>query len=256
MAWIEGLRGVLCDVDGTLLHGEEAVPGAAGFLDRLRTRGIAFRLTTNTTRRPRRAIAEALARAGIACEAEEVVVPARLARRRILDSGRRRALLLVPEASLEDFDGVVPDEEAPDWAVIGDLGRGFTFDRLNRAFLALRQGAGFIALHKNPWWHAGPAGAVLDAGAFVAGLEYATGREAEVVGKPSRGFFDLALVELGFAPEDVLVVGDDPVNDAAGGRAAGCRTALVRTGRPEAGDGAPSDVEPDLVVRSVVDLAP
>ncbi len=256
MAWVEAARGVLCDVDGTLLEGEEAAPGAAEFLGRLRERGIAFRVATNTTRRPAREVAAALRRAGIACESAEVVLPARLARRKILDSGRPRAILLVPEACLEDLQGVVPVEEGADWVVVGDLGRGFTFDRLNRAFVALREGAGFLALHKNPWWLSPERTALLDAGAFVAALECASGRTAEVVGKPSPAFFGLAVAEIGLRPDEVLVVGDDPVNDAAGGRAAGLRTALVRpAGRPRTRhEGAP--MEADLVVGSLADLVP
>lgn len=256
MAWVEGVRAVLCDVDGTLLEGEEAAPGAAEFFGRLRERGIAFRVATNTTRRPARDVVAALARAGIPCGRAEVVLPALVARRKILESGRRRAILLVPEACLEDLDGVVPVEESPDWVVVGDLGRGFTFDRLNRAFASLRDGAGFLALHKNPWWLSPEREALLDAGAFVAALEYASGRTAEVVGKPARAFFDLAVAELGLRPQEVLVVGDDPVNDAVGGRAAGLMTALVRAAGRQATRGGAVPAAPDLVVGSLSELFP
>jgi HAD superfamily hydrolase (TIGR01458 family) len=248
------IRGVLLDVDGTLLDGERAVPGAAGALRRLRHRGIPFRLTTNTTRRPRSAIAAALREAGIDVAREEVVVPASLARLRILGSGRTRALLLVPDASLEDFEGVVPDEDRPDWVVMGDMGRAFTFERLNDAFRRVREGARLLALHKNRFWYAGERdGLVLDAGAFVAAVEFASGAAAEVVGKPSRAFFDLALEDLGVPPAQVLVVGDDAETDVAGGAAAGCRTALVRTGKGASG-AIPAGARPDLVLGSVADL--
>jgi len=254
MAWIEGVRGLLLDVDGTLLQGEDPIPGAAEAVERLRRAGYPFRLTTNTTRRPRRAVAEALAKSGIPVREHEVIAPSVLARRRILESGRPRAALLVPEASRIDFDGVVVDDERPDWVVVGDLGSAFTWETVNRAFSQLRAGAALLALHKNRFWFAGHRGVLIDAGAFVAGLEYAAGIEAEVVGKPSRPFFELSLAELGLTAREVLVVGDDPANDCVGGAAAGCRTALVRTGKWSEEEMARSGARPDLLLASVADL--
>ena len=190
-------RGVLFDVDGTLLSNDEPIAGAAETIERLRARGIPFRIGTNTTRRPRSAVAAVLGRGGIRVTIEEVLNPAVLARRRILDSGRTRAALLVPPGAREDFAGVIEDAERPDWIVLGDLGRGFTFEVLNRAYHGLRGGARLIALHKNRVWNNGVDGVVLDAGPYVAALEYAAGVEAELVGKPSRLFFELAVAEIG-----------------------------------------------------------
>lgn len=255
---IRPFRGALIDVDGTLLSGDHAIPGAAEALDSLRARHIPFRITTNTTRRPRSAIAAALGRAGIRVEPGEIVIPASLARRLILDSGRPRAALLIPEESKADLDGVVEVRAAPDWVVVGDLGPGFTFERLNEAFLWLgggaAAGAGLIALHKNRFWHAGGEGMVLDAGPFVAALEYATGVVAEVVGKPSPAFFELALRELGLAGPDVICVGDSLENDCIGAARAGCRTILVRTGLFSEEALARAEVVPEAVVDSIARL--
>jgi HAD superfamily hydrolase (TIGR01458 family) len=260
MTWVDGVRGVLLDVDGTLLQADRALPGAARAVERLRARGIPFRLTTNISRRPRAATAAILRREGIGVEDREVLVPAVLARRRILDSGRRRAAFLLPPEALADFDGVIEDGERPDWVVVGDLGRDFTWERLNRAFGWIRGGARLLALHRNRFWDNGRDGIVLDAGPFVVALEYATGAEAELVGKPARGFFDLALAELGVPADGVLVVGDDLEADCAGARRAGCRAALVLTGRTRredaaGGRGRPSGAPaPDLILESVAEL--
>ena len=88
MAWIDGIRGILLDVDGTLLSGDRAIPGAAEAIERITARKIACRLITNTTRRPRREIAEVLRACGIVVDEESVLTPAVLARRRA--KGRRR----------------------------------------------------------------------------------------------------------------------------------------------------------------------
>jgi HAD superfamily hydrolase (TIGR01458 family) len=252
VAWLDGIRGVLVDVDGTLMVGDEAVPGAGAFLGRLRERGLRFRLTTNTTRMSMGAVASRLRGAGMEALPGEILAPSILARRRILDSGRTRTALLVADEARVDFSGLDHDEARPDWVVVGDLGPGFTWERLNAAFGWLRAGAGLIALQKNRYWNAGREGWVLDAGPFVCALEYAAGVVAEVVGKPSRRFFDLALADLDLPPDTVLVVGDDPETDGAGGAAAGCRTALVRTGKYSAAGPAP--FAPDLLVDSVATL--
>jgi HAD superfamily hydrolase (TIGR01458 family) len=246
--------GALIDVDGTLLLGESAIPGAPQAIARLRARGVPFLLTTNTTRRSRADVAAALTHAGIPVSQGEVIVPSALARRHILSSNRTRALLLVPESAHGDFQGVTVVEDEADWVVVADLGAGFTFERLNRAFRRLREGAGLIALHRNPWWLAGPDDPRMDAGAFVAALEYASGVTALTVGKPAPAFYALALEELGRGAADVLVVGDDVENDGRGAQEAGCRTALVRTGKPLEAGLARLPRRPDLVVDSIANL--
>lgn len=260
---ISGIRGVLIDVDGTLLAGDAAIPGAADALRHLRSRGMPFRLATNTTRRPRAAIAAVLQRAGIDVAPEEIVIPSSLACLRIVRSGLRRAALLIPETAKVDLPGVEEVDTSPDWVVVGDLGRGFTFDLLNRAFSWLGSGTPgqtrLLALHKNRYWHAGDEGLVLDAGPFVAALEYATGVEAEIVGKPSPAFFELALADLGIGElsmraADVLCVGDSLPNDCLGAAAIGCRTALVKTGIFDSDALAQAPAKPDYVLESIAQL--
>ncbi len=253
---ISGIAGLIVDVDGTLLVHDRAVPGAAERLAAWTRRGIPYRVVTNTTRRARSATAAVLRGAGLAVSDESVLQPAVLARRLILDSGRVRAGLLVPEDVRADLAGVEEDSRSPDWVVVGDLGPGFGFDVLNQALRWLRSGARLLALHKNPCWQPSPEqGWVLDAGAFVAALEYGAGVAAEVVGKPSPAFFRLALRDLGLEADRVLVVGDDLENDARGGASMGCRTALVRTGKFQGASSELAGFAPDLVLDSVADLA-
>ena len=257
MAWIPEARGVLMDVDGTLLLGDAAAPGAAAVLRNLRAARIPFRLTTNTTRKSRAAVARSLRDVGIEVADTEVLAPSILARRRILESGRQRALLLVTDDAASDFEGVESTHDShADWVVVGDLGPGFTWEILNRAFHALRSGARLLALQKNRSWHAGPSGILMDAGPFVAALEYAADTQAEILGKPSRAFFELALEVLGLESAHVLVVGDDIDNDGRGGAAAGCCTALVRTGKFRDAALVSSNWRPDLLLDSIGDLGP
>ena len=49
---------------------------------------------------------------------------------------------------------------------------------LARAFSEIEAGADLFCLHKNPWWQTA-RGPMLDGGAFVAALEYATRRRRD-----------------------------------------------------------------------------
>ena len=251
---LDGVRGFLFDVDGTLLVNDRAVPGAVKLIARLRARDLPFRITTNISRWPRSGIAAVLRRNGIAVEDREVLAPGILAGRRILQSGRTRAAFLLPEEGRAEFDGVTLDEDRPDWVVVGDLGRGFTWERLNRACRWVRNGARLLAFHRNRVWDNGTDGVVLDAGPFVAALEYATGTTADVIGKPDRAYFELALADLGVPAAKTLVVGDDLETDIAGGAAAGCRTALVLTGNTGREAAQSAHPRPDFIGASIADL--
>jgi ribonucleotide monophosphatase NagD (HAD superfamily) len=92
---------------------------------------------------------------------------------------------------------------------------------------------------------------MLDAGGFVAGLEYATGVEATVLGKPSPSYFAAALDALDAEPELTWLVTDDVEADVRGARLFGMRTAVVRTGkfRPETLE--TTDASPDIIVSSL-----
>jgi len=254
MGVLDGIDGILLDIDGTLVDGDRAISGTPEMIARLRAGSVPFRLSTNTTRMPRSAVVAWLAAAGIEVEPAAVFTPALLARNRILDSGRTRAALLVAPDTRSDLEGVERVESTPDWVVIGDLGAGFTWEIVNRAFGWLMGGAALLALQRNRYWRV-DGDLQIDAGPFVAALEYAAGIEAELVGKPSLRFFSLVLDDLGLPPERVLVVGDDVATDCAGGAAAGCRTALVRTGKFGAGlREDPGGPRPDLVLESAADL--
>jgi HAD superfamily hydrolase (TIGR01458 family) len=166
-----------------------------------------------------------------------------------------RIHLLVPESTHEDFEGFTITETHPDAVLVGDLGSGFTFERLNAAFCSLRSGARLVAIHRNRFWITG-SGPTLDAGPFVAALEYASGQRATLVGKPSPAFFEAASSVLGVRRETLAVVGDDFETDVCGGLAAGLRTIQVRTGKydPAVLERTSSDERPHHIVDSLAEV--
>jgi HAD superfamily hydrolase (TIGR01458 family) len=250
---LEGIEGLLLDLSGVVYVQEEAVPGAAEALEKLRANDFPVRLVTNTTMRPRRSILERLERLGIEADPSELLTPATLAARRCAEAGYESVSLVVLDELREDLEGLHESNGSVDAVIVGDLGDGWDYEVLNRAFRLLMDGADLIALQKNRYWETSE-GLSLDAGPFVSALEYATGREAEVVGKPSDTFFQLALGELGVSADRAAMVGDDVEADVGGGMDAGLAGILVRTGKYREDLVRASGIEPTATVDSIADV--
>ena len=152
---------------------------------------------------------------------------------------------------LEDIKGVLVDLDA--MVFVGDLGPAWNFNRLNGALRHIMEGPEFVALQRNRYWETGQ-GLALDAGAFVAALEYAAGRQATIVGKPSRAFFEAPAESMGVGLVDVAVVGDDIGTGVAGARACDAAVVPVPTGKFREGDLSSGSPGPDLVLDFVASL--
>ena len=94
----------------------------------------------------------------------------------------------------------------------------------------------------------------MDIGAIVTGLEYATGKKATTLGKPNKEFFQAALDDLGCSSKDVIMVGDDLINDIGGAQALGIKSVLVKTGKYRKEILEKSDIIPDAIIDSIADL--
>ncbi|MDQ8044766.1 MAG: TIGR01458 family HAD-type hydrolase [Solirubrobacteraceae bacterium] len=247
--------GLLLDIDGVLHVGDEAIPGAVDTLAKLRAAGVPLRLVTNTTSRPRAAVTDRLQRLGFDVETDDLLTPAAMAVRLCRERGYERVALITAHAlkqDLSELEAVVSPGSAVDAVIVGDLGPGFSYGVLNGAFRSLLRGADLIALQRNRYWRR-PEGLVLDAGPFIAALEYGSGVTATVVGKPSPAFFLAAVDELGLTADKVAMIGDDLEADVGGALDAGLAGILVQTGKFRADELDDSPIDPTLVIESVAD---
>ena len=250
------MRAILFDMDGVLYNAETPIDGAPEALAWVRSQRIPHLFVTNTTSRGRSVLAEKLARFGIAAAEDDILTPCEAAAEYMRGGGD--VALFVPEKGRAAFAGLPclrdDAEKGARWVVVGDLGHGWDFRTLNRAFRLLRSNpeSELVALGMTRFWLA-EDGLRLDAGPFVAALEYATGRKAVVLGKPAAAFFRAAVAKLGVAAEETVMIGDDVITDIAGAQGAGLKGVLARTGkfRPADLDGA---VKPDAVLDSVAAL--
>lgn len=220
---------------------------------RLRDEGHRLRFVTNNSTRSRAELAAELRGMGLELDDDELQTTPTAAAREL---GGRRVYALVMPAIVPDLTGVELVGDGADAVLVGGCDEGlepnqvFSYMNLARAFSELEAGADLFALHKNPWWQTA-RGPMLDGGAFVAALEYATGLDATVIGKPSASCFAAALAALDAEPELTWMITDDLDQDVRGAQLFGMRTILLRTGkfRPEALER--SSTVPDAVLSSL-----
>jgi HAD superfamily hydrolase (TIGR01458 family) len=245
--------GFLIDLDGVLYIENTVIPGAIEAVNWLRRQGYPFRFLTNTTMKSASTLIKKLTGFGIEASPAEMFSTSVVAARWLAREGISKVQLLVAEDTQKDFFDFQITAVRPQAVVMGDMGRQFNFDVLNAAFVSIKAGARLVALQKNRFWRT-ETGPALDAGAWVAALEYAAEVEAELIGKPNRAYFETALDDLGLPAPQVAMIGDDIHTDILGARAVGAKTILVRTGKYVFDRDKHEDVRPDWSLDSIADL--
>jgi HAD superfamily hydrolase (TIGR01458 family) len=246
------IRGFLIDLDGVLYTGDTVIPGAAEAVRFLETQGYAYRFVSNTTRKSRRTIVQRLGQMGIHIPESSIFTPPVAAVAFMKKHKKTRFRLLITGDARIDFPQSCDagKDAVPDYVIVGDAGDEFTYRNLNLAFRDLIRGAELIALEKDRYWMA-QDGLSLSAGPYISALEYATGKTATIVGKPSSAFFELALNDMGIAASNAVMIGDDITTDVGGAQAAGMRGVLVRTGKFREDAVRSSPIRPDHIIDSI-----
>jgi HAD superfamily hydrolase (TIGR01458 family) len=248
---------VLIDIDGVLTVSWQPLAGAVAALDRLRAAGLPLALVTNTTSRTRASIASALAGAGFAVGASDILTAPVIAAGYLREHHPGARCLLLNSGDIgEDLAGVTlarDGEPAVDVVLVGGAGPEFSYQAVNTAFGHLQSGAALVAMHRGLYWRTSE-GLQLDSGAFVLGLEQAAGMTAAVVGKPAPAFFATALNHLGTGAAATLMVGDDIENDVLAAQRQGLTGVLVKTGKYLPRAQLTASGTPDHVLASFADL--
>lgn len=224
---------VILDVDGVIWKSGSPTPGAAELLQEFETEDLQFCLLTNDcsiSKADRYAI---LMHSGFAFEYEKLVMVAEVTRNWLLESSLRLIMYLgVPEVVADLAEGLEIREQGPvDAVVIGDLFKSYKRNLLDEAAKAIITGAQLIAMQKNAYWSDGDKWYV-DNGFWVAGVEYVTGRQAVILGKPSKNAYLTALQRLGLKEpvhKSAVFVSDDINSDLKGAKALGLKTIYLGT---------------------------
>jgi len=242
---------VLFDLDGVIYQGNRLIRGAKETISCLDAHNIPYRFITNTSRMTTGKLVSKIKNFGLSVNENHIFSAPLAAIEYCRSKSISKIRLVVPDNEMiEAFKEFTITDKDPQAVIIGDMGGNFTFSLLNNIFLHLLHGAECVALHKNKFWNSGEC-LTLDLGAFIAALEYASGREAVIVGKPSPLLFRLASLHWKLPMNHIYMIGDDIDSDIAGGREAGMKTVLVQTGKFRKDTLDRALFPPDFVIPSV-----
>lgn len=252
------IKSLLFDLDGVFYEGSAAIPGCTEVIQWVRERGIPYLFITNTTSKNRLDLVAKLYELGITADIDQLLTPPVAAVGWLRSHKKTNIALYVPPAIKNEFAQITLEKhsgiESMDAVVIGDLGQGWTYRKLNNAFRLLMQKPQptLVALGMTRYWRA-EDGLRLDVAPFITALQHASGVKPVVLGKPSGDFFQMALSTLNVDAKNTVIVGDDLYTDIKGGQQAGMRGVLVRTGKFQEKD-LESDIKPCAVIDSIADL--
>ncbi len=251
--------GFLVDLDGVVWRGEEAIAGAAETIEMLRDMGKRVVFVTNNASRSPREYAVKLMRLRIPTDPGDVVTSAHAVVENLrslrLHRGDRVHVCAAPGLSqVLRGSGFTPTRDVQDAkALVVAWNPRLTFDDIRKAADLARSGVPFIGANRDATYPS-ESGLLPGTGAILAAIETASGRTANVVGKPQPGLFRIALHRAEVDPSRALFIGDRPETDVAGARAAGIAVALVLTGvTGEAELGSLAD-RPDVILGSLADV--
>ncbi|SEN56713.1 TIGR01457 family HAD-type hydrolase [Lihuaxuella thermophila] len=224
-------RGYLIDLDGTLFRGTELIPGALSFIEKLAGANIPFLYLTNNSSRPPEQVAEKLRGFGFPAEPDQVYTSALATAQYLKEEMDSPSVFVIGEEGLKRAireAGICINEEQPEAVVVG-IDRQFTYEKMKRACLAIRNGATLIGTNAD---RALPTeeGLLPGSGSLSIGIAAASGVEPLFIGKPEPIIMKYALEKLGTSPEETLVVGDNLETDILAGIRGGMDTLLVFSG--------------------------
>ena len=259
MTLADDFDGLLIDLDGVVWEGSDLLPGAPETLKSLLDAGKEIVFVTNNSVRQPSAYAERLRAAGIPVANDRVITAgAATARLAAEEIGRGGSAFVIGAPGFKEtvaatgltlLDGESGSGAA---AVLVSGHREFNYAELVTATRALQGGAALFATSRDPTLPM-PGGALPGTGATLAAVETASGKTAEIGGKPERHLFELAREMIGGA-EHVAMVGDRIASDIEGGRRAGLETILVLSGATSAAEAEAADPAPDHIVDDLAAL--
>ena len=251
-------NGIILDVDGTVVRGDEPISGAARGLTAIEAAGLDRVFISNNPVAEPVAYETRFETAGFTVDREEVFTAGTITTEYLQAEHADDRLFVIGDPGLADqlvaADLTLTEEPEAADALVASLDREFGYDTLCDAIVALDQQIPFIGtdpdmLIPHPGYNIPGTGAMLHA------IEGITNREVDLVcGKPSEFARRTVLDYLGCPPQECLVVGDRLDTDIKLGSEAGMTTALVRTGVTDAETLAGSPITPDYVLDSLAGI--
>lgn len=249
-------KAYVIDMDGVLVRGNQAIPGAAEFIGRLYAVGAPFLVLTNNSRFTPLDLQARLRGMGLDIPAASIFTSA-LATARFLEQQRPDgSAYVIGEAGLITAlhsIGYVLTDQAPAYVILGET-VSYSFEHLTTAVRLVATGARFLATNPDV---VGPTehGIIPACGAVAAMITAATGVKPYAIGKPNPLMMRLALRQLDVRSQDTVMIGDRMDTDIIAGMESGMETILVLSGVTRREDVECYAYRPSRIATSVAEIA-
>lgn len=253
------VRGVLLDLDGTIYHGDNTLPGAADAVDRLRERGLSLCFFSNNPLHDGEDYVERLQSLGVDARDGEACSSAVVTREYVDSTHAGDGVFVIGSDAVrghvrETRASLVSEPQDAD-VLLGSWTDEFHYRDMTDALRAMDDGTAFLGTDPDPTFPGPDGNPVPGSGAILRAISGVTEHEPDhILGKPSDVAIEAALERLGHDPSECLVVGDRLETDIRMGERAGMETALVRTGVTDETALGRSDIRPDHVIDSLADI--
>lgn len=259
---MDQVKAYLIDRDGVLTapNSGAAIAGAVGWLNMLQLKNKPFLIATNhTTSGPEKAV-ELLNKRGFSISLDNIHTPLSILKSLFRSKDPGKVLVLGTgylKKHLKDNDVDIVDSVEADTVLMGFNRHAEISDFKKAVHAVYKNNAEIIALHDNRLFKDAEGFFEPGLGAWVHAIEYATGRNAFVVGKPSEYYYSTALRRLGVNPGEVVMISDDPLSDLGGAKKMGIITVFVKSGKyddPAVLNQLPSDLHPDYILEDITQV--
>jgi len=252
---MDGIKGLLIDVDGTLCLGDSIIPGTAEIIEKIRLSEIPFLVLSNNSSMSSEEYLGKLHRLGFNLKREELLTATEAT---VFYLKEKYPDARVMPLGMSGFVGELIDgginivDDSPDVVLLA-YDKTINFDKLNKAGHYIKQGSVFLATHPDMLCNSSD-GYDIDIGAFIMILEKSTGVKATIIGKPEDTMARLSMKRLNLPAKDIAVIGDRLYTDIAFANKNKMQSVLVLSGEATVSDLKDSQVKPDYIIGSILDL--
>lgn len=251
------MKGFALDMDGTVYIGKKPIPGAAEFVRGLKERKIPFVFLTNNSSKGRAEYYEKLRSMDFDVGIENVLTSGTAALMFLSQKRSGKGVYIVgTESYMNDAKefGIRLDDENPD-IVLLSFDRELTYEKINKSYKFIKNGAEFIATHPDDLCPA-EDGYDVDIGAFLAMYGKVLDAKPLIIGKPNRLLLEMAASAMNLDISEIAMVGDRLSTDIKMAQDCGIESVLVLSGEAKLEDLKDGKYRPTYVVESVADIFP
>jgi 4-nitrophenyl phosphatase len=256
--FLKDIKALMIDIDGTLLRGNDALPGLVDFFQFLNTQQIKFQIASNNATKTLESYHQKISAFGTELSIDNILTCSTVTALYLQEKYPAGKVYMIGQSGLQQAltqAGIRiverMDEEVGAVVVGGDY--SLTYEKLKFACLHLQKGAEFIGTNPDLLYPT-DEGLVPECGMTLVMLEKATNIKPVIMGKPNHFMFELGMKKMGVKPHETAMLGDRLETDILGGQKAGMKTILVETGVDHTESVISKGIQPDLIVNNLNEL--